>query len=153
MTLPTSRTHWRPNSSALPGTRDIYTLGAPDDILRVTLDPVRLAAYAIDYNTLRASLINANRAMTPVQVVQAGRQVEIHAGDFFRTTEDVASLIVGTRGKQPVYLADVATVTRAPDSLKQSVLHWSRSAAGEHAVAGITLLQGSGDAGDQQAAG
>jgi len=113
----------------VPGTRDIYTLGAPDDIVRVTLDPARLAAYDIDFNALRASLVAANRAMSPSQVVQGGQQVEIRAGDFFRSTEDVASLIVGPRGGQPVYLSDVADVARAPDTPARSVLHWQRDAA------------------------
>ncbi|MFZ5755857.1 MAG: efflux RND transporter permease subunit [Pseudomonadota bacterium] len=119
----------------VPGTRDIYTLGAPDDIVRVTLDPARLAAYDIDFGALRASLVTANRAMSPTQVVQDGRNVEIRAGDFFRSTDDVAALIVGTRGSQPVYLADVADIARAPDTPARSVLHWQRPAG---AAAGTT---------------
>jgi multidrug efflux pump subunit AcrB len=111
----------------VPGTRDIYTLGAPDDIVRVTLDPARLAAYDIDFNALRASLVAANRAMSPAQVVQDGRLVEIRAGDFFRSTADVASLIVGTRGSEPVYLSDVADIARAPDAVRRNVWSWSRT--------------------------
>ncbi len=114
----------------VPGTRDIYTIGAPDDIVRVTLDTARLAAYDIDYGALRASLVAANRAMTPTQAVQDGRVVEIRAGDFFRTTDDVASLIVGTRGTEPVYLSDVAEVTRAPDAVSRSVWTWQRDDVG-----------------------
>jgi multidrug efflux pump subunit AcrB len=113
----------------VPGTRDIYTLGAPDDIVRVTLDPARLAAYDIDFNALRASLVAANRAMSPTQAVQQGKLVEIRAGDFFRSNDDVAALIVGTRGGEPVFLADVADIVRAPDALVRSVRHWSRPAA------------------------
>jgi multidrug efflux pump subunit AcrB len=113
----------------VPGTRDIYTLGAPDDVVRVQLDAAKLAAWGIDYNALRASLVAANRAMTPTSAVQDGALVEIRAGDFFRSTEDVAALIVGTRAGQPVYLADVATVTRGPDAPVRSVQSWQRPAA------------------------
>ncbi len=117
----------------VPGTRDIYTLGAPDDTVRVTLDPARLAAYNINFTALRASLVAANRAMSPAQVVQDGRQVEIRAGDFFRTPADVAALIVGTRGKEPVYLADVADVARTPDSIERSV--WTGFGPASHRAA------------------
>ncbi|MFP5400667.1 MAG: efflux RND transporter permease subunit, partial [Gammaproteobacteria bacterium] len=117
----------------VPGTRDIYTLGAPDDIIRVTIDPARLATYGIDYNVLRQSLLNANRAMSPTHAVRDDQLVELRAGDFFRTTADVAALIIGTRGTQPVYLGDVADVARAPDAVRRSVWNWSRGAsAGAH---------------------
>jgi multidrug efflux pump subunit AcrB len=111
------------------GTRDIYTLGAPDDIVRVTLDPARLAAYSVDFNALRASLLAANRAMSPTHAVQNGRQVEIRAGDFFRTSADVAALIVGTRGGEPVFLSDVADIARTADTPSRSVRHWQKSSS------------------------
>ncbi len=110
----------------VPGTRDIYTLGSPDDIVRVTLDPARMAAYDIDIGALRESLVAANHAMSPVHTVQDGRSVEILAGNFFRNTEDVAALIVGIRGSQPVYLADVADIARTPETPAHSVLYWHK---------------------------
>ncbi len=40
----------------VPGTRDIYTIGVPERVVKVTLDPQALAGYGIDLNDLRTAL-------------------------------------------------------------------------------------------------
>src|SRR5690606_38302588 len=47
----------------VPGTRDIYTLGKPDDVVRVQLDPARLNAYGSSYVRVRQSIQSADLAM------------------------------------------------------------------------------------------
>ncbi|RLA00972.1 MAG: AcrB/AcrD/AcrF family protein, partial [Gammaproteobacteria bacterium] len=44
----------------VPGTRDIYTIGGPDNVIRIQLDPQRLAGYDIDLAELKQALLAAN---------------------------------------------------------------------------------------------
>ena len=44
----------------IPGMRDVYTIGAPDHVVAVTLDAAKLAAYGLTGNDLSQSLQAAN---------------------------------------------------------------------------------------------
>ena len=44
----------------VPGTRDIYTVGGPQTVVRVLLDPQRLAAFGLSLDDLRQALGAAN---------------------------------------------------------------------------------------------
>ncbi|MPS36742.1 MAG: efflux RND transporter permease subunit, partial [Stenotrophomonas sp.] len=107
----------------LPGTRDVYTIGAPERAMMVTLDPARLAAHGLAVNDLAAALQAANLARQAGERIGGDGVVQVSAGRFLADRADVAGLVLGVDGGQPVRLADVATVSDATDLPSRYVWH------------------------------
>ena len=99
----------------VPGTRDIYTLGGPEDVVHVLFDAAALAAYNLDLDDLRNALRLSNATRPSGYMVRDNREVAVQTGLFLRTVEEVRALIVGVHDGKPVYLRDVAEVRRGPD--------------------------------------
>ena len=99
----------------IPGTRDIYTIGGPDNVLSVRLDAQRLAAYGLALEALRQALTGANAVAHAGALVSGDEEVPVTAGSFLANADDVAELVVGVRDGRPIYLSDVADVSAGPD--------------------------------------
>ncbi|HLF12024.1 MAG TPA: efflux RND transporter permease subunit [Gammaproteobacteria bacterium] len=99
----------------VPGTRDIYTIGGPDNVVHVQLDPQRLAAYGLSLDPLRQALQASNAVAHAGAIVAGNAQIPVTAGTFLATAADVAELVVGVRDGKPIYLDDVADVVAGPD--------------------------------------
>ncbi|MGV8959627.1 MAG: efflux RND transporter permease subunit [Stenotrophomonas sp.] len=99
----------------IPGTRDIYTIGAPERALMVTLDPGRLAGHGLTVNELAGALQAANLARQAGERTGPEGVVQVTSGQFLANREDVANLVLGVSGGQPVRLQDVAEVVDAAD--------------------------------------
>ncbi len=107
----------------IPGTRDIYTIGAPERALMVTLDPARLAAHGLAVNDLAGALQAANLARQAGERIGVEGVVQVSSGQFLAGRNDVAELVLGVAGGQPVRLADVATISDAADAPSSYVWH------------------------------
>ena len=105
----------------VPGTRDIYTIGGPDNVVRIQLDPQRLSAYDIDVNELKQALLAANSSAEAGVLVQYDHESSVQAGVFLTTLEEISALVIGVKNKAPVYLRDVATVLSGSDQLTEYV--------------------------------
>ena len=114
----------------VPGTRDIYTVGMPDQVVRVLLHPQALAGYGIDVSDLRRSLQAGNRIADNLTVTADNQEVLVQAGTFLTSAEQIQDLVVGLHAGRPVYLRDVATVERGPQQPKSSV--WMGAGPGAH---------------------
>ena len=108
----------------IPGTRDVYTIGAPDRSVLVTLDAAKLAAYGMAAGDLAQALQAAN------VVHQAGERVDavhgavpVTAGAYLASAEDVAGLVIGSRDGKPLLLSDVATIEPRGDLASRYVWH------------------------------
>ncbi|WP_297834062.1 efflux RND transporter permease subunit [Thermomonas sp.] len=113
----------------IPGTRDIYTLGAPDRSVLVTLDAARLAAYGLGANDLAQALQAANLVHQPGERVDAsGRAIPVTAGSYLASADDVAGLVIGSREGKPILLSDVARIEARGDLPSQYV--WYGAPAG-----------------------
>ncbi|KAB2899550.1 MAG: efflux RND transporter permease subunit [Dokdonella sp.] len=99
----------------IPGTRDIYTIGAPQRAVLVTLDPARLASYRLASSDLVQALHAANVVHQAGERVDAGGAVPLTAGRFLASAEDVATLVIGMHDGKPLLLADVAQVQARGD--------------------------------------
>ncbi|MCC6202610.1 MAG: efflux RND transporter permease subunit [Gammaproteobacteria bacterium] len=99
----------------IPGTRDIYTIGAPDRAVLVTLDAARLAAYRLVPSDLVHALRAANVVYHAGERVAPDGAIPITAGSFLATSDEVAALVIGSAGGKPILLADVATVASRGD--------------------------------------
>ena len=108
----------------IEGTRDIYTLGEHRQVVNVTLDPVRLNAYGIALNDVRQTLLASNHSAPARDVVRNNQVIQVQAGDFLTTAQDIKHLVVGlSASATPVYLADVADVHVAADTPSNQVFH------------------------------
>jgi multidrug efflux pump subunit AcrB len=105
----------------VPGTRDIYTIGTPDRVVHVLLDPQALAGYGIDLDDLRTALQAGNHIRDNISVTADNRELLVQAGTFLTSADEIGSLVVGVRDGKAIYLQDVAKVTHKPDLPSQYV--------------------------------
>ena len=99
----------------VPGTRDIYTIGAADHVVAVELDPQALASHGLDPRDLRQALQAANVTRDNIGVVAKDNELLVQAGVFLSHADEIEDLVVGLHDGKPVFLRDVATVRRGPD--------------------------------------
>jgi len=103
------------------GVREVKTIGGPGRVVSVALDPARMRERQVDLPRLRAILAAANLGMPAGSVVDAGRtddagaatMLSVQTGEFLRSAEDVAALVIGAHQGRPVYLHEVAQVSAA----------------------------------------
>ena len=96
----------------VPGAREVHTIGGPGRAVRVTLDPTRLRARGVDVLRLKDTLAAANLGMPAGAVADpaGARMISVQSGEFLRSVEDVAELVVGVHEGKPVFLREVSHV-------------------------------------------
>jgi multidrug efflux pump subunit AcrB len=105
----------------VPGTRDIYTIGAPRRVMSVLLDPQALAGYGVDLADLRRALQAANHTRDNLSVTAENNEFLVQAGTFLTSAEEIGELVVAMHQGRPVFLRDVAQVKEGPDQPQQYV--------------------------------
>jgi multidrug efflux pump subunit AcrB len=120
----------------VPGTRDVYTIGSPADVVRVELDVQRLAGHGLTVADVAGALQGANLVRQAGQLVGDGRVAPVQAGEFLADRDQVAGLVVGARAGKPVYLEDVAEVSAAPEQPVSYVWHSTGAAVTGAAAVG-----------------
>ena len=119
----------------VPGTRDVYTVGGPDSVVHVRLDPQRLAAYGLSLDALRFALKVSNVVAHAGSIVSENRTVPVTVGTSLADMDDVADLIVGVSDGKAIYLDDVADVSSGPDHPERYVRFGTGAAAGDIGLA------------------
>jgi multidrug efflux pump subunit AcrB len=80
----------------------------------VWLDPVRMRDRHVDLLGLKATLAAANTGMPSGTVLDASQadaqMLSVETGEFLRSEEDIASLVVGVSDGKPLYLREVARI-------------------------------------------
>jgi len=99
----------------IPGTNEIYTIGSPDQVVHVVLDPQKMAANSIAINDLRMALQSANHSTNAGSMIQDNQDIQVQAGVFLTKPEEVSSLVVGMFNGAPVFLRDVADIELKSD--------------------------------------
>ncbi len=94
----------------VPGSRDIYTIGAPKRVIHVTLDPQALAGYRISLPNLRNSLLSANHTQDNIEITSNNQELLVQAGVFLSDSHEIGNLVVGVHEGRPVFLRDVASI-------------------------------------------
>jgi multidrug efflux pump subunit AcrB len=118
----------------VPGTRNVYTIGGPDDTVHVTLDPQRLASAGLTVADLAGALQAANVVLHAGHLVADSRSVAVQAGEFLASRDEVAQLVVAVRDGRPIYLGDVAEVRAGPDQPEQYVRFGAGPAAAQRGI-------------------
>ena len=106
----------------IPGTRDIYTLGGAKDEVQVIFDTSRLRGYNLALNDIQQALEAANATSQEAWVVQDGTALPVQAGSLLSEVNEVRRLVVGMHEGAPVFLEDIAEVTRGGKVPAQSVM-------------------------------
>jgi len=105
----------------IKGTNEVYTIGAPDDVVKVELSPQKMAVLNISFNDLRNALNATNVTANSASTVAGDREVSVQAGAYISSTNELKNLVVGMNNNAPVFLADVATIKRTGDTPKNIV--------------------------------
>ncbi|MES9911161.1 MAG: efflux RND transporter permease subunit [Candidatus Sedimenticola sp. 4PFRAG1] len=105
----------------VPGTRDIYTIGEPEQVTSVQLDPQALAGYGIDFQSLRMALQSGNTTRDNINITADNSEILIQAGTFLTSAEEIGNLVVGSTENRPVFLRDVATIYQGTEQPEQYV--------------------------------
>ena len=100
----------------IPGARNVYTIGNSPSLVRVRLDPQKLAGYGVTIEDLSRSLLAANLVQHAGTLVADNRITPVDAGEFLANRDDVAGLVVGVQQGRPIFLEDVAEVSTRPDA-------------------------------------
>jgi len=113
------------------GTRNVYTIGAPDNTVHVVIDPQKLSGYGATISELIGSLEAANVVRHTGPLVGDDRAVPVQAGTFLADRDDVAGLVVAVHDGKPVYFEDLADVRSGPDQPEKLVWFGTGAAAGD----------------------
>ena len=116
----------------IPGTREVTTIGGPDNVVRVLLDADRLSAYGISAQDVRDALQVANASQPSGNLVAENREILVQTGTFIASSDDVRQLMIGVHAGKPVFMADVANVLDGPDQPSRYV--WIGQGAGSQAT-------------------
>ncbi|TXH88776.1 MAG: efflux RND transporter permease subunit [Rhodoferax sp.] len=103
---------------AVPGVREVSTIGSPGRVLDVALDPTRMRARGIDLLGLQRTLKAANFGMPAGHVAGsakngAAQMMTVEVGEFLRNAQEVGDLVVGVHAGKPVFLREVADIREA----------------------------------------
>jgi multidrug efflux pump subunit AcrB len=101
---------------------DINILGGRNRQLKVIVDKDKMAQNHIDLLSIAKALQGGNSQAQSGTLYQRDTAFSVETGNFLTSADDVAGLVVGINGQQPVYLKQVATVTEGPQTPSQFVL-------------------------------
>lgn len=107
----------------VPGTRDIAIIGATDRILKVTLDPTRMAGFNIALEDVRQVLHSANASHAAGVLIEDNQSILVQAGTFLTSAKEVADLVIAVRDNAPVFLSDIAAITAGVEQPQSYVTH------------------------------
>ena len=106
-------------------------------MVRVMLDPQRLAGYGLDLNHVRQGIVSANQSFDNGRITRDNREITIQAGTFLIEAAEIGSLVIGLSNGVPIHLRDVARIELNPVEADQYVWFGTGPAAGD-----IDLSQG-----------
>ncbi|HQR50875.1 MAG TPA: efflux RND transporter permease subunit [Methylophilaceae bacterium] len=99
----------------VPGTREVATIGGPDNVVRVLLDADRLSAFGIAAQDVRDALQVANASQPAGKLVADNREILVQTGTFLANSDDVRKLMIGVHNGKPVFMTDVAQILDGAD--------------------------------------
>lgn len=97
------------------GTRDVYTIGGPKHVVRVLMDPERMAAFGITAQDVAAALQVSNASQPSGTLTRDNRDILVQTGTYLASAADVRQLVVGMSDNRPIFVSDIARVEDGPD--------------------------------------
>jgi multidrug efflux pump subunit AcrB len=109
-------------------------LGGQKRVVRVTFDRSKLSSFNTSILQVYQALKGANWRLPAGSVSSLDQEIDVHVGGFLRTSDDIASTVVGVYGGRPVYVGDVAEVVDGPEEPSQYVWMGTGMAAQEKGI-------------------
>ncbi|VAX16468.1 Acriflavin resistance protein [hydrothermal vent metagenome] len=94
----------------IPGTANPHIKGGAKRQVNVTFDPEKLAQYGLSSVQIASAIQMSNSNLPVGDFAQAGLLNYVETGDFLRTAEDVAQVVVASNKSHLVFLGDIATI-------------------------------------------
>ena len=110
----------------LAGVKDVsraYVVGGRPRVVRLLLDPERMAAHHVSPLELQRAIQGANVRQTAGEIRSGDRLIQIEAGRPFDSARQLRDLVVGVFDDRPVFLKDVADVEDGPEEVANYVRH------------------------------
>ncbi len=109
----------------IPNTGEGFVVGGQREEIRVEIVPNKLAGLGITAEQV-ANVIRGANAENAVGASESdNRSLRVYAGAFLQSPRDVENLVVAVRDGRPVYVRDVATVSRAAEEAKSYVNYYT----------------------------
>jgi multidrug efflux pump len=96
--------------SQLPGVGLVSIAGGQRPAVRIQADPRKLAAYSLNIDDLRTTIVNANVNIPKGSFDGPMRSATVNANDQLQQADDYRKLVIAYRAGAPVMLTDVARV-------------------------------------------
>ncbi len=104
--------------SQLPGVGLVSIGGGQRQSFRIRVNPRMLAAYGLNLDDLRSTVMNNNVDQAKGTLEGPTRAFTIDANDQLKTLQEYRNLIVAYKNGTPVRLTDVATIEDAPENTR-----------------------------------
>lgn len=100
---------------SIPDTNAVNSVGGRPRTIRVEMDPEALAGHRTTPLDLDFALSASNRRVEAGEFESLDRTIQVHSGDFVRSSGELRDLVVNVVDGVPVHLKDVAEVLDGPD--------------------------------------
>ncbi len=118
-----------------PDVSEVTLIGGQRREVAITLDATRLTACNVSATQVVGALGLSNQRLPSGQFATGNRQFLLETGEFLKTSEDVAKVVVAVANGKAVFVRDVATVTDGGEEPTQYV----RFSNGHGFEAAVTL--------------
>ena len=102
----------KPELEAVEGSAAVKVSGGYEDEVQVLVDQQKLAQLGLSIDTVTRRIRAENVNLSGGRLEQGMQRFLVRTLNEFETIEQMANAIIATRDGQPIYLRDVATVTR-----------------------------------------
>ncbi|MGV6851215.1 MAG: efflux RND transporter permease subunit [bacterium] len=96
-------------------TRDVYTVGGPENIVRITLDPQKLNAYGLSVQAIQQALVGSNLATHSGSLIKDNKEQPVQTGELLANADEIKQLVISVVNNRPIYLEDVANIIAGPE--------------------------------------
>ncbi|HXW09273.1 MAG TPA: efflux RND transporter permease subunit [Steroidobacteraceae bacterium] len=102
----------KPDLEAVEGSAAVKVSGGYEDEVQVFVDQQKLAQLGLSIDVVTRRIRAENVNLSGGRLEQGTQRFLVRTLNEFETVEQMANAIIATRGGQPIYLRDVANVTR-----------------------------------------
>ncbi|MEN8167537.1 MAG: efflux RND transporter permease subunit, partial [Pseudomonadota bacterium] len=115
----------------IPNTGQGFVVGGQSEEIRVEILPNKLAGSGVTTEQVANVIRGANAENLTGRAEQDNRSLRVYAGSFLSSANEVGNLVVGVVDGRPVYVRDVARVSRTIEDASNYVNYYTGAAYAE----------------------
>jgi multidrug efflux pump subunit AcrB len=112
----------------IPNTGQGFVVGGQSEQIRVEILPNKLSGSGVTAEQVANVIRGANAQRVAGRSETDNRSLRVYAGSFLRSANDVANLVVGVNDGRPVYVRDVARISRQIEDADNYVNYYTAAA-------------------------